>query len=62
MGLLRSYDPGAVADGTLDLDDPYYGGATDFDRCVDQVERACRGLVDSLAERFASAPAVPADA
>jgi protein-tyrosine phosphatase len=46
--LLREFDPAAVASGTLEVDDPYYGDADDFDRCLMVVERACRGIVDHL--------------
>ncbi|HET7476753.1 MAG TPA: low molecular weight protein-tyrosine-phosphatase [Dermatophilaceae bacterium] len=46
--LLREFDPDAVAAGTLDVDDPYYGGEAEFDRCLREVEAACRGLVDHL--------------
>ena len=41
--LLRSYDP--AADGQLDVPDPYYGGPDGFERVLDLVEAACRGLV-----------------
>jgi protein-tyrosine phosphatase len=44
--LLRSYDPNASGD--LDVPDPYYGGADGFDLVLDQLERACAGLVDEL--------------
>ena len=46
LTLLREFDPEAVAAGTLDVDDPYYGGAADFDRCLEQVEGAADGVVD----------------
>lgn len=46
--LLREFDPTAVDAGQLEVDDPYYGGSEDFDRCVMVVERACRGLVEHL--------------
>lgn len=49
MRLLREFDPEAVAAGTLETDDPYFGGAEGFDRCLREVEAACRGLVEHLA-------------
>ena len=43
--LLRSFDADAVAAGTEEVDDPWYGGSADFERCLTEVEQACRGLV-----------------
>jgi protein-tyrosine phosphatase len=31
-----------------EVPDPYYGGADDFERVLDLVEDACRGLIDEL--------------
>ncbi len=45
--LLREFDPDA---DSLEVPDPYYGGAPDFDVALDQVETACDGLVDHLRE------------
>jgi protein-tyrosine phosphatase len=45
--LLRSFDPTAAPDA--DVADPYYGGARDFAEVLEQVERACRGLLDEVA-------------
>lgn len=55
--LLREFDPAAVESGTLDVDDPYYGGAADFDLCLTVVERACRGLLEHLGAELAAVPA-----
>ncbi len=46
--LLRDYDPEAPPGASVP--DPYYGGAEDFERVLDQCERACRGLLDALRE------------
>ncbi len=46
--LLREFDPEAVAAGTLEVDDPYYGDAAAFSRCLREVEAACAGLVEHL--------------
>ena len=46
--LLRSYDPEAVATGDLDVPDPYYGGEDGFERVLDVVESASRGLLATL--------------
>jgi protein-tyrosine phosphatase len=46
--LLREFDPASVAVGDLDVPDPYYGGPHGFDRVLDQVEAACRGLLDEV--------------
>ena len=48
--LLRSYDPVAAAagPGELDVPDPYYGGADGFERVLDLVEAACRGLLGEV--------------
>lgn len=46
--LLRSFDPEAVRAGTLDIEDPFYGGVADFDRVLAEVEAACAGLVTYL--------------
>lgn len=46
--LVREFDADAMAAGELELDDPYFGNASDFDRCRDEVEAACRGLVAEL--------------
>jgi len=50
--LLREFDPAAVAAGTLEVADPYYGDAADFDRCLVEVEAACAGVVDAVRTRI----------
>ena len=50
--LLRSYDPEAVRRGQLDVPDPYYGGPHGFERVLDILERACRGLLDDVVGRL----------
>jgi protein-tyrosine phosphatase len=51
--LLRSYDPGA---DDLDVPDPYYDGPEGFIEVLGQIERACAGLRDSLAQQACSPP------
>ncbi|MDR6977034.1 protein-tyrosine phosphatase [Streptomyces sp. 3330] len=41
--LLRSYDPAAADD--LDVPDPYYGGLSGFEECLEMVEEASAGLL-----------------
>jgi len=48
--LLREFDPAAVEAGTPELDDPYFGDAQGFDRCLRDVEDACRGVEHLRAE------------
>ncbi|MBP9919825.1 MAG: low molecular weight phosphotyrosine protein phosphatase [Dermatophilaceae bacterium] len=48
--LLREFDPAAVTAGTLEVDDPWYGGTADFERCLAEVEAACHGLIDQLSD------------
>ena len=44
--LLRSFDP--AGEGDLDVPDPYYGGEQGFEDVLDQVEAACRRLLDEI--------------
>jgi protein-tyrosine phosphatase len=44
--LLREFDPRAAGD--LDVPDPYYGGERGFEDVLDQVQAACRGLLEEL--------------
>jgi protein-tyrosine phosphatase len=43
--LMLEFDPEAES---LDVPDPYYGAAADFDVVLDQLEPACRGLAAHL--------------
>ncbi|MDQ3739645.1 MAG: low molecular weight phosphotyrosine protein phosphatase [Actinomycetota bacterium] len=47
--LLREFDPASAGAPDLDVPDPYYGGRDGFDVVYDQVEAACRGLLDEVA-------------
>ncbi|CAL8899591.1 phosphotyrosine protein phosphatase [Kocuria varians] len=50
--LMRSFDPATEhADGDLDIADPWYGGAEDFDTAWQQIEAATPGVVAWLRER-----------
>ena len=51
--LLREFDQTAVDANTLEVDDPYYGDAEGFDRCLTVVERACRGVVEHVRSELA---------
>ncbi|KRD43463.1 protein tyrosine phosphatase [Cellulomonas sp. Root930] len=44
--LYRSFDPAATGD--LDVADPWYGGAQDFEDCLAQIEAAADGIVDHV--------------
>ncbi|MGC8462162.1 MAG: low molecular weight protein-tyrosine-phosphatase [Acidimicrobiales bacterium] len=48
LGLLRSFDADAEP-GDNEVPDPWGGLDADFDRALDLIERACRGLVAALA-------------
>ncbi|MGW4223946.1 low molecular weight protein-tyrosine-phosphatase [Streptomyces bauhiniae] len=52
--LLRSYDPSAGAD--LEVPDPYYGGCDGFEECLEMVEAASAGLLDSVREHLEERP------
>jgi len=57
LGLLRSYDPMAVQAGETDVPDPYYDDERGFDTVLDQLERACAGLLAAVRPRLAADPA-----
>jgi low molecular weight protein-tyrosine phosphatase len=46
--LLREFDPASRDAADLDVPDPYYGGDRGFERVLDLVTAACRGLLDEL--------------
>ncbi|MDA0184134.1 low molecular weight phosphotyrosine protein phosphatase [Solirubrobacter phytolaccae] len=46
--LLREFDPASAGAPDLDVPDPYYGGPDGFETVLDQVEAACRGLLDEI--------------
>jgi len=48
LHLLREFDPASEGAPDLDVPDPYYGGDDGFERVLDLVEAACRGLLDAL--------------
>ena len=52
--LLRSFDPALAHlppdSAGLEVPDPYYGGDEGFDDCYAMIERACKGLLDTLLE------------
>ncbi len=43
--LLREFDPASADAGDLDVPDPYYGGERGFERVLELVTAACRGLL-----------------
>ncbi|KWF23848.1 low molecular weight protein-tyrosine-phosphatase [Burkholderia pseudomultivorans] len=48
--LLMEFAPGAAE---TEVADPYFGGAQGFEQVLDQVERACEGLLQTLRTRIA---------
>lgn len=46
--LLRSFDP--TAPKNADVPDPYYGTDREYLEAFEQIERACRGLLDQVAK------------
>jgi protein-tyrosine phosphatase len=55
--LLREFDPASREAADLDVPDPYYGGGGGFERVLDLVTAASRGLLDEL--RTAAAEGAP---
>jgi low molecular weight protein-tyrosine phosphatase len=46
--LFREFDPASNGGGDLDVPDPYFGGEQGFERVLDLVDAAARGLLDDL--------------
>jgi protein-tyrosine phosphatase len=46
--MLRQFD--SRSGGAVDVPDPYYGDAGDFESCLALVEGGCRGLLERLAD------------
>jgi protein-tyrosine phosphatase len=52
--MLRSFDPLAARDGTLDMDDPWYGDDAAFDQTYAEVVAAADGVVDFVRQALAA--------
>ena len=50
--LVREFDPEAVAAGTLETGDPWYGGPEHFARCFAEVEAACHGILHHVRDQL----------
>jgi protein-tyrosine phosphatase len=48
LGSFAEGDGGDLAGDDLDVADPYYGSAADFERVLAQVEAGCRGIIREL--------------
>jgi protein-tyrosine phosphatase len=48
LALLREFDPAISPGDEPDVPDPYYGGEAGFERVLDLVDDACRGLLDHV--------------
>lgn len=51
--LLRSFDPEADGHGDLDIADPWYGGAADFDLAWEQIQAAAGPVVADVRRKLA---------
>ena len=55
LGLLLHFSANPAPNpATLDVPDPYYGSAADFDHALDLIEPACDGLLSALQRRLAA--------
>jgi len=52
MRLLRSFDPAAVAAGTLSVDDPFNDGPAGFERAFAEISAATDGVVRYIAAQL----------
>jgi protein-tyrosine phosphatase len=52
--LLREFDPASAVAGALDVPDPYYGGERGFERVLELVTAACRGLLADVRASFST--------
>jgi len=50
-------DQDLAAQWDLDVADPYYGSAADFERVLEEVEEGCRGIIATLVRDGAVQPA-----
>lgn len=50
--LVREFDPVAVSAGTVETNDPWYGGEEHFAQCFREVEAACHGVLAHLKSRL----------
>ena len=57
--LVREFDPEAVAAGTLETADPWYGDEAHFLQCFIEVEAACRGILDHIRDQIETDHAGP---
>ncbi|WP_091787070.1 low molecular weight protein-tyrosine-phosphatase [Pedococcus dokdonensis] len=53
--MFRSFDPVAAGDGDLDMDDPWYGDDSAFDRTYSEVVAAADGVVEHVRRELADA-------
>jgi protein-tyrosine phosphatase len=54
--LLMSFAPDA---GSVEVPDPYYGGAADFEHALSLIERGCRGLLRRITHPHVAPPKPP---
>jgi protein-tyrosine phosphatase len=52
--LFREFDAEAVAAGELDMDDPWYGDRSAFDRTYAEITAAAAGVVEHVRQELAA--------